>query len=162
MKPGAPQIWQAFPGNVLYDKPLGDMAGGPDQGCSDVLGATGFTGGHLAKYLASDAGFFAADRALQTHGGFGYANELLHAGRDPEAVERLAGVVVDDAQLRPEPWVVSDPWLVDAANADDPNRWNGEPLAQAQGRIAHDWVLRLDPDLGSDGFGAADGRNTII
>lgn len=28
-----------------------------------------------AKYLASDAGFFAADRAVQTHGGFGYANE---------------------------------------------------------------------------------------
>ena len=28
-----------------------------------------------AKFLASDAGFFAADRAVQTHGGFGYANE---------------------------------------------------------------------------------------
>ncbi len=30
---------------------------------------------NLAKYLAADAGFFAADRALQTHGGFGYAKE---------------------------------------------------------------------------------------
>ena len=28
-----------------------------------------------AKYLAAEAGFFAADRAMQTHGGFGYANE---------------------------------------------------------------------------------------
>ncbi|MCB0995216.1 MAG: acyl-CoA/acyl-ACP dehydrogenase [Acidimicrobiales bacterium] len=30
---------------------------------------------NTAKYLAADAGFFAADRALQTHGGFGYATE---------------------------------------------------------------------------------------
>ena len=30
---------------------------------------------NLAKYLAAEAGFFAADRAVQTHGGFGYANE---------------------------------------------------------------------------------------
>jgi acyl-CoA dehydrogenase len=30
---------------------------------------------NLAKYLASDAAFFAADRAMQTHGGFGYASE---------------------------------------------------------------------------------------
>jgi acyl-CoA dehydrogenase len=30
---------------------------------------------NLAKYLAADAGFFAADRAVQTHGGFGYATE---------------------------------------------------------------------------------------
>ena len=30
---------------------------------------------NAAKYLAADAGFFAADRALQTHGGFGYATE---------------------------------------------------------------------------------------
>ncbi|MGE0221452.1 acyl-CoA dehydrogenase family protein [Mycolicibacterium sp.] len=30
---------------------------------------------NLAKYLASDAAFFAADRAIQTHGGFGYATE---------------------------------------------------------------------------------------
>lgn len=28
-----------------------------------------------AKYLAAEAGFFAADRAVQTHGGFGYAVE---------------------------------------------------------------------------------------
>jgi acyl-CoA dehydrogenase len=30
---------------------------------------------NTAKYLAADAAFFAADRALQTHGGFGYATE---------------------------------------------------------------------------------------
>jgi len=30
---------------------------------------------NTAKYLASDAGFFATDRAMQTHGGFGYAKE---------------------------------------------------------------------------------------
>jgi acyl-CoA dehydrogenase len=30
---------------------------------------------NLAKYLAADACFFAADRAVQTHGGFGYATE---------------------------------------------------------------------------------------
>lgn len=30
---------------------------------------------NLAKFLASEAAFFAADRALQTHGGFGYAVE---------------------------------------------------------------------------------------
>ena len=30
---------------------------------------------NTAKYLAAEAGFFAADRAMQTHGGFGYANE---------------------------------------------------------------------------------------
>jgi acyl-CoA dehydrogenase len=30
---------------------------------------------NLAKYLAAEAGFFAADRAVQTHGGFGYATE---------------------------------------------------------------------------------------
>lgn len=30
---------------------------------------------NTAKYLAAEAGFFAADRALQTHGGFGYATE---------------------------------------------------------------------------------------
>jgi acyl-CoA dehydrogenase len=30
---------------------------------------------NLAKYLAADAGFFAADRAVQTFGGFGYATE---------------------------------------------------------------------------------------
>ena len=30
---------------------------------------------NLAKYLAAEAGFFAADRAVQTHGGFGYAVE---------------------------------------------------------------------------------------
>ena len=30
---------------------------------------------NLAKWLAADAGFQAADRAVQTHGGFGYAKE---------------------------------------------------------------------------------------
>jgi acyl-CoA dehydrogenase len=30
---------------------------------------------NTAKYLAADAAFFAADRAMQTHGGFGYATE---------------------------------------------------------------------------------------
>lgn len=30
---------------------------------------------NTAKYLAGEAGFFAADRAMQTHGGFGYATE---------------------------------------------------------------------------------------
>ena len=30
---------------------------------------------NMAKWLAADAAFFAADRALQTHGGFGYATE---------------------------------------------------------------------------------------
>lgn len=30
---------------------------------------------NLAKYLAAEAGFFAADRAVQVHGGFGYATE---------------------------------------------------------------------------------------
>ncbi len=30
---------------------------------------------NIAKYLAGEAGFFAADRAVQTHGGFGYARE---------------------------------------------------------------------------------------
>jgi acyl-CoA dehydrogenase len=35
---------------------------------------------NLAKWLAADAGFAAADQALQTHGGFGYASEY-HVGR---------------------------------------------------------------------------------
>ena len=33
---------------------------------------------------------------------------------------------------------------IDAANVDDPNRFEGEPLALAQGRLAHGWVLWLD------------------
>lgn len=33
---------------------------------------------------------------------------------------------------------------IDAANADDPNLIDGEPLAQVQGRLAHEWVRRLD------------------
>jgi acyl-CoA dehydrogenase len=35
---------------------------------------------NTAKFLASDAAFFAADRAMQTHGGFAYAREY-HVGR---------------------------------------------------------------------------------
>ncbi len=31
---------------------------------------------NTAKYLAGEAAFFAADRALQTHGGLGYAREF--------------------------------------------------------------------------------------
>ena len=31
---------------------------------------------NMAKYLAAEAAFQAADRALQTHGGFGYAKEF--------------------------------------------------------------------------------------
>jgi acyl-CoA dehydrogenase len=30
---------------------------------------------NTAKYLAAEAAFYAADRAVQTHGGFGYATE---------------------------------------------------------------------------------------
>jgi acyl-CoA dehydrogenase len=30
---------------------------------------------NISKWLAAEAGFFAADRAMQTHGGFGYAKE---------------------------------------------------------------------------------------
>jgi hypothetical protein len=35
---------------------------------------------------------------------------------------------------------------IDAANRGDPSLWSGEPLALAQGRLAHAWVLSLDPD----------------
>ncbi len=35
---------------------------------------------------------------------------------------------------------------IDAANRDDPSLWTGEPLALAQGRLAHAWVVGLDPD----------------
>jgi len=34
---------------------------------------------------------------------------------------------------------------IDGANAGDPNEVGGEPLALAQGRLAHTWVTRLDP-----------------
>lgn len=34
---------------------------------------------------------------------------------------------------------------VDALNADDPNDHDGEPLALAQGRRAHEWVVTLEP-----------------
>ncbi len=34
---------------------------------------------------------------------------------------------------------------IDAANSDDPSLWNGEPLALAQGRLAHAWIVSLDP-----------------
>ena len=35
---------------------------------------------------------------------------------------------------------------IDGANCDDPNRFDGEPLALVQGRLAHGWVLRLETD----------------
>jgi hypothetical protein len=35
---------------------------------------------------------------------------------------------------------------IDRYNDDDPNRFDGRPLAQVQGERAHRWVLRLDPD----------------
>jgi hypothetical protein len=35
---------------------------------------------------------------------------------------------------------------IDLANGDDPHRWQGEPLARVQGRLAHEWVITLDPD----------------
>jgi len=35
------------------------------------------TESNMAKYLAGEAGFQAADRALQTHGGYGYAVEFV-------------------------------------------------------------------------------------
>lgn len=34
---------------------------------------------------------------------------------------------------------------IDAVNGDDPNTFGGEPLALAQGRLAHVWVLQLEP-----------------
>lgn len=34
---------------------------------------------------------------------------------------------------------------IDAANADDPSSFDGEPLALHEGRIAHRWVNQLDP-----------------
>lgn len=34
---------------------------------------------------------------------------------------------------------------IDAANVDDPNGFDGEPLALVQGRLAHGWVLQLEP-----------------
>jgi Domain of unknown function (DUF4202) len=35
---------------------------------------------------------------------------------------------------------------IDAANSGDPNRFGGEALALAQGRLAHAWAFRLAPD----------------
>jgi hypothetical protein len=35
---------------------------------------------------------------------------------------------------------------IDAANAADPNQHDGEPLALLQGRLAENWVTRLNPD----------------
>lgn len=35
---------------------------------------------------------------------------------------------------------------IDAANAADPRSHDGRPLAQAQGRRAEEWVVRLDPE----------------
>ncbi|MEZ5247419.1 MAG: DUF4202 domain-containing protein [Acidimicrobiales bacterium] len=38
---------------------------------------------------------------------------------------------------------------IDDANEGDPNRIDDRPLAQEQGRRAHEWVLRLDPEAGA-------------
>ena len=38
-------------------------------------GRPGGAGANVAKWLAADAAFKAADQAMQTHGGFGYARE---------------------------------------------------------------------------------------
>lgn len=35
---------------------------------------------------------------------------------------------------------------IDQANRDDPNDFEGAPLALVQGRLAHGWVVRLDAD----------------
>jgi hypothetical protein len=35
---------------------------------------------------------------------------------------------------------------IDAANAEDPHRGHGEPLAMLQGRLAEEWVVRLQPE----------------
>lgn len=35
---------------------------------------------------------------------------------------------------------------IDGANRDDPNDFEGEPLALVQGRLAHGWVSQLEPD----------------
>ena len=38
---------------------------------------------------------------------------------------------------------------IDEANADDPREHDGVPLALAQGCMAEEWVVRLDPDASS-------------
>lgn len=43
---------------------------------------------------------------------------------------------------------------IDAINRDDPNEFEGDPLALAQGRMAEAWVTRLDP-AASDGLRVA-------
>src|ERR1700745_4046888 len=48
---------------------------------------------NTAKYLCADAGFTAADRALQTHGGMGYAEEYNVARYFREArLTRIAAI----------------------------------------------------------------------
>jgi acyl-CoA dehydrogenase len=48
---------------------------------------------NIAKYLAADAAFLAADAAVQTHGGFGYASEYHVERYFREArLQRLAPV----------------------------------------------------------------------
>lgn len=55
---------------------------------------------NTAKYLCADAGFTAADRALQTHGGMGYAEVSRHAVLPRGAVdEDRAGQPGDDPQF---------------------------------------------------------------
>ena len=56
---------------------------------------------NTAKYLCADAGFTAADRALQTHGGMGYSEEynVSRYFREARADEDRAGQPGDDPEL---------------------------------------------------------------
>ena len=67
---------------------------------------------NTAKYLCADAGFTAADRALQLHGGMGYSEEyhVSRYFREVEADEDCAGQSGDDSQL---------PWRARFGNAEE-------------------------------------------
>ena len=56
---------------------------------------------NTAKYLAAEAGYLAADRAMQTHGGVGYASEyhVERYSREARSDADRAGEPGDDAQL---------------------------------------------------------------
>jgi len=53
------------------------------------------TEANMAKWLAAEAGFFAADAAVQTHGGFGYAREyhVERLWRDSKLLEIGGGTL---------------------------------------------------------------------